>query len=491
MKKIRSQLKNALPLFLLIFLCWNPLLFSQERFRKSPPNPEPFVELRLPEINYKTFPNNGLTLAIIQRENLPIISLKAIIFSGEDSSPENLPGIATLTANMISRGVSHLTSSRIEEEIESIGGRFFTSIHPDHSVFTFTFLEEYLDRALSLLSRMFLQPTFLSHEIENVKRSMQYGIIQNKTDPEFLAKRQLFRLLFRDHPYYKSTLNEDLIRYLNQKDLISYFRNYYRPNNALIVLTGNLNITATERLVSRYFYSWRKKELLNSPLLPPKPFTEQKVCLIDLPGAKDATIYLGNVVYPVISQDIFPLIALNQVLGGTPKSRLFMNLRESKGYAYYAFSNVGSFKSCSVFFVNARVTPEVTYSSINEILKEIEGITKNKIPIPEIEQAKSYLIGNLSLQIETFENLSSKASEFNILNMEDELWKKYYENIMLIDSKRVLETAGKYPLLTPVIVIVGDSSIILDNIREFGEVELFNKKGVSQGILHLNKGEKK
>jgi len=485
--KIRSQFKVILPFILLTLLAWKSPLFSQERFRKSPPNPEPFTELKLPKIE-STFLSNGLALAVIQRDNLPVISLKIIIFTGESSSPEKLTGIATLTANMLSQGVSNLTSSGIEERIESIGGSFSTSTYPDYSVFTFTFLGEYLDEALSLLSRMFLQPTFLKREIENEKRSMKYNMIKKNSDPEFLAKRQLFRLLFRDHPYKKSTYNEDVIKNLNQKALVTFFKNYYRPNNALIVLTGNLNLSTASRIVSRYFRTWRKRELKHSLFPPPKPYMKQKVCFIDLPGAKDSTVYLGNIFFPATSQDVLPLIALNQVLGGTPNSHLFMNLRESKGYAYFAFSEVEFFKNCCLFFVKTRVRPEVTYSSIQETFKEIEKVTTKKIPIPEIEQAKSYLIGNFPLQIETFDKLSSQVSAFKILNLGDNYWSKYYENIMLINSEKVFETIRKYPLLTPVIVIVGDSNIILDHIREFEEVELFNHKGVSRGILHL-KGE--
>jgi len=478
--------KLTLLLPVLTLLLWESPLLSQERFRKSPPYPEPLAELKLPEIK-PSFLANGLGVAVIHRDDLPVISLKVIIFAGESPTLRELPGIATLTANMLSRGVSYVTSSQIEEIIESVGGNFSTLTYPDYSVFSFTFLEEYLDNSLDLMGKMMSQPTFLKREIVNVKRDMYYDLIEKNRDPEFVAERQLTRLLFRNHPYEKSTYNEDVIKDLNQRALVSFFNKYYRPNNALIVFTGNLDLQTAIRKATRYFSAWRSKELEHPSIPPLEPYDKEKICLVDLPDAKDATIYLGNIVSSFSGQDAFPFIVLNQVLGGTHTSRLFMNLRESKGYAYYAFSELDFFKNCNVFLVKARVRPEVTYVSIKEILKEIEKITKEKIPSSEIEQAKSYLIGNFPLQIQTFDKLSSRVSEIKALDLGEEHWSKYYENIMLVSSERVFEAARKYPLLTPVIVIVGDKKVIVDHIQEFEEVFVYDNKGIL--LYTIKKGE--
>ncbi len=481
-----NHLKLTLILSLFTLLLWETPLLSQERFRKSPPYPDPLAELKLPEIK-PSFLTNGLGVLAIHRDDLPVISLKVIIFAGESPSLRELPGIATLTANMLRRGVSYLTSSQIEEIIESVGGNFSIYTYPDYSVFSFTFLEEFLDTALALMSKMMLRPTFLKREIENIKRIMYYDLREKNKDPEFVAERQLSRLLFRNHPYKKNTFNEDVIKYLNQRALVSFYNRYYRPNNSLFILTGNLNLQTATRKVSRYFSTWRRKELEHPSVPPLKPYDKKKICLIDLPEAKDSTIYLGNIVSPLSSQDVFPFIVLNQVLGGTHTSRLLMNLRESKGYAYYAFSELDFFKNCSVFFVKAKVRPEVTYSSIMEILQEIDKIIKEKIPSSEIEQAKSYLIGNFPLQIQTLDKLTSRVSEIIALDLGEEHWSKYYENIMLVSSERVFETARKYPLLTPVVVIVGDKNIITDHIQEFEEVFVYDNKGILQ--YTIKKGE--
>jgi predicted Zn-dependent peptidase len=463
-------------------------LFSQERFRKSPPYPEPLNELNLPRIESATL-TNGLNVTVARRENLALISLQLVIFAGESTSPENLPGVATFTANMLSKGAINLSSSEIEEILESIGGNFSTSTFLDYSLFTFTFLEEYLDEALDVLGRMILRPTFLKREIDNEKRNLFYSLREKGKESEFVAKRQLFQILFQNHSYQNAIFTEEVLRNITQENIFAFYDEYYRPNNASIVLVGNLNLPTAFRKVSHYLNTWRRKELDPHSVPSPEPSNEEKICLVDLPQANDATIYLGNIIFPRNNLDYFPFTVLNQVLGGTTGSRLFMNLRESKGYAYFAFSKVELFKACGVFMVNARVRAEVTYFSVKECLKEMEGIKKKEVSSFEVEQAKSYLIGNFPFRIETFENSCYRISEAIVFQLPNDYWNNYYENIMLINAERVFQVAQKYPLLTPVVVIVGDKDKILEHIGDFEEVEIYNSKGELQ--YKITKGVEK
>jgi predicted Zn-dependent peptidase len=483
--KAQSLRKIVFLFFLLPLISTDSPLFSQERFRKTPPIPEPLPALELPEIRYILLAN-GFRVGMIQQGSTPIISFKVIIFSGESSSPQELPGLAALTANSLIRGVSEFSSTQIEERIEYIGGKYSTIIHPDFSMLSFTFLEEYLDQALDLVSRMLMQPTLQRREIDSVRTVLYYDLLNKSDDPEFIAKRQLLRLLFKNHSYEKIIYNEDVLKFLTQRDVTSFFNTHYRPNNAQIVITGNLNLEDTASKARHYFGRWQRKEIKHPSSLPPESFKSTKVCLISTPGAKDATIYIGNVIVPPTHTDIFPLMVMNQVLGGTPNSRLFMNLRESKEFAYDAHSEIEFYKDCSVFSVHARVRPEVVESSVQEILNEIKLITNEIIPGIEIEQAKSHLIGNFPLQIETFDELTSKLAEIKAFDLGEEHWERYYKNIMDITSETLFEMAGKIPLLTPAIVIVGDQDIVLN---QFGaiikEVDIYSKKGIYLGTYKI------
>jgi zinc protease len=196
---------------------------------------------------------------------------------------------------------------------------------------------------------------------------------------------------------------------------------------------------------------------------------------------------IGNVIPPSKSPDTFPFLVLNQVLGGTTGSRLFMNLRESKGYAYYVFSGIDSFRSCGVFWIRARVTSEAIHASVQEILKELDPAAIEKIPPGEIEQAKSFLIGNYPLRNQLLDELSMRVARNKAFNLDDAHWDKYYENIIQVNSSRVLESAGKCLKSRPVIIVVGNQSRILDGLQNFDRIELYDLKGhltatISKGV---------
>lgn len=448
---------------------------AQERFRRSPPLPEPFPELSLPPIETHTL-TNGLEIAVVRREDHPVISLRLIIMSGESSSPDNLPGLATLCARMITKGSANLRAEEIEEKIESIGGSISVETHPDYTEFSFFFLEDYLDDALRLLGEILLRPNFPRLEIGNVQRSMFYDLAIQNTNPEFLARRLLYQIIFASHPYRKLIFDQGGIKNLNRKDIVSFYSQHYCPNNAKLILIGNLNLEIASRKVSRYLSPWEKKEMeyTSVPLLNPRD--TMKICFIDLPQAKDATILMGNLIFPIASQDYFPFTVFNQVIGGTPNSRLFMHLRESKSYAYYAFSDMRFFRSCGVFLITAKVLTEFSYAAIQEILQEVDDLRNTPIPGQEIEQAKSYLIGNFPLQIETYEDLSTKLSEIQAFGLGRDHWEMYYTNIMHINSDAVSKMGQKYSLHTPVIVIVGNIEI-MKYLEEFERVSVYSPDG--------------
>jgi len=478
--------RTFLFIFILFLIIGEHSVFSQERFRKSPPYPDPLPTFKLPSIE-TTFLSNGLAISVVPRENFPIIHLHLLVFAGESFSPDDLPGLSTLTAKTINKGSLNYSSSKIEEDIESIGGQFSSKTYPDYSLFSFSFLEEHLDKAIEIVSRMILQPAFLKKEVDNTKRTMYYESIRNSSNAEFVAYKLLFQILFKDHAYKKIAYNSDVIKNLNIKDLLNFFDKFYRPNNAHLVFTGNINLSTATRITSHYLNTWKSSPVENYYFFRPKPNDKLRVCFIDHPNARDATVYLGNIVFPESPQDIIGLRVFNQVLGGTPNSRLFMNLRESKGYAYYAFSNLEVFKTCCLFTIRAKVRPVTINESIKEILNDIKKITTTIIPNYELEQAKSYLIGHFPLEMETHNNLSLRVSENQAFNFGEEHWNKYYENIMIITPQKVFEIIKNSSLLSPAIIVVGDKNIIAQNLKDF-DIEVYDTNGILQSSIL--KGEK-
>jgi predicted Zn-dependent peptidase len=461
--------------------CWVLLSLAssiaQERFRKSPPVPEPLLDLQLPQIESMTL-MNGLTVAVAPRKDQPFFCLELVVMAGESQSPENLPGLASFTAEMLSRGSALISAADLEERIEAIGGTFGVTTTPDYSRFSFQFLEDYMDQALEILSLMVLQPDFSEREVVALRRNLLYDLRQKQRDAEFVGRRQLLRVLFEGHPYRKFCYSEDVFRGIARKDIQAFYDLYYRPNNTVLVLTGNLNLAVAVRKVSHYLNTWPKKEMERLSLPFPEVRDENKVCFVDLPQAKEATLIVGNVIFPLAAPDYFPFAVLNQVLGGTPFSRLFMNLRETKEYAYNAFSEMDLFRSGGVYVVTATVIPSAAFASISEILGELGRLSREGISNFELEQAKSYLIGHFPLQISRPGDLSQRVADLVTFSLGDAYWNKFYDSIMQIDVDRISEVAQKYLPPRPVVVIVGDKNVLFDQLHDIERLEVYDLKGI-------------
>ena len=474
-------------IFLFISLFAQPV-FVQDRFRRTPPKPQPIIKPDLPIIENYLFTNN-LSMALVREKSIPLISIGLIIHAGESSSPSELPGLALFTANMLTKGTATLSAEEIEEKIEYIGGSFSISIYPDYSIFTLTCLDAFLDEALALLSEMMLQPEFSRQEIDNIKRSMYYDLVEKSNDPEFLAKRLLFQILFTGHEYNNIAYSEEVIKNLNRKDVQNFHASYYYADNATLVLTGNISLSAASNKISRHFNRWSVSGKEKKRISPPASQKRIKYCFLDMPMEKDAMIYIGNILTPISDNDYFSYLVLNQVLGGTTNSRLFMNLREQKAYAYYAFSAVEFFNSCGIFYINARVRPEVTGTAIQEIMNEIEAVVDKKIPNYEIEQSKSYLIGNFPINLERQQNMLLKLSEIKAFDLDDSHWNRYYDTVMGIDSEKVFALPQKSSLSTPIVVIVGDINILNEHLKDLEEIYVYDKSGTLQYTLKGDENE--
>ncbi len=471
---------QLLTIILILFLTFNPLV-SQEKFRRTPPYPEPVSGLNLPPVDSEILPN-GLKILTITRPNSPIFNLQILIRAGESDSPQHLPGLATITARMLQRGTLTLSSVEVLERLETLGIEYSIEVQADYTIFSYSFLEEHLDSALSLISLFFIEPAFPAGELTSAKRDLYYQLLSHNQDPENAAYAFFIKKIFSGSGYNPGVLDEELIKNINQKDIASFHQNWLRPNNSTIILNGNISLSNASQKISQKFRRWAPRALDRKPVPRLENRTFNQICFLDQPASEIAVI-TGNFVVPPSDEDYFPLLVLNHILGGTTNSRLFLDLRESKGLAYYAFSDLSFFKENGLFWIRAKTSAEATEQVVKEINRLLINLVENRLNPSELERAKAYLIGNLPLQIEPPEELSKRIGLLEIFKLPSDFWSKYYQNIMLVNAERVQSVARGYLTKKPLVIIAGDLNRTLNHLSEFDQIEIYNRKGQFQAIF--------
>ncbi|MDD8027261.1 MAG: pitrilysin family protein, partial [Acidobacteriota bacterium] len=365
----------------------------------------------------------------------------------------------------------------IEEYIESLGGSMSLDVTQDHAFVTFQFLEASLDPILALLAQLLLEPAFNEIELNQVRFNLSYELMERGKDPEFAARRHLLRLLFAGHPYANFAFNRDVIKNWNLRDLSQFFDRFYRPNNAQLILVGDIRPDAASRRVSRHLNLWQRRDIPPLPALTPPVLEHDRVCFLDVPGTRDCAVVAGAVYPPPEIPDRFALTVLNQILGGTLNSRLFMILRESRNYAKYAFSEVSHFQVGAYFLARALVAPQFLYPATELLLNVLRQPAHEPISMEEILQAKTVVIGNFPLRLARLEDFASRVALIKAAGWGDEAWNSYYEQTMTVGPDRIADIARQRMTSPFLIVIAGDRALCDARLVEFDLVEFYDAKG--------------
>ncbi len=460
---------------------------AQERFRRTPPLPDAQpLELRLPQV--ETFVlANGLTVAAARRPESPLVTLQMVIRAGVVDSPVGRPGLADVTARMISKGTKMLSSDYIENMIESIGADFSAAVFMDYTVLTMTVLDEYLDRAIYILRLITLEAVFSERELAGVRRSIFWEMQGRRKDPEVLGWIQLLSVLFENHPYHAAAYSEKELKFITTRDVETFYNRYYRPGNAAVVVSGPIEGPAIAQKIGSHFGAWSGPSPEWMPPPPPPQNTRDRICYVEDPDLDTATVFAGNVVMGSSHPDFYPVLVLKQILGGTTMNRLFQDLREEKNLATYAFSEMEVFASCGAYWARARVRPESLGPAVREILGEVSDLANGPAVPSEIEEAKSYLVGSLPLRFESPGGFADWLARYVALGLGPSQWDRGPEEIKRLDAERVRAAARKYLAAKPVVVIVGRPEWIGVALGDFDAVEVYDAAG--QFKHTLRKGE--
>ncbi len=447
------------------------LLPAQALDRAHPPTLPPAPALRVPPVQTATLPN-GLELAVVEMHEVPVVDVTLLLRAGAVRDPADLPGLATFTANMLDEGAGTRTALDIAEEVAYLGAGFSTAAGLEAAQVSLHVPKRRLGAALDLMADVVLRPTFADSEIGRQRDLRRTNLIQLRDQPTAIAPIAFNAIVFgSQHPYGRPAAgNEASTASLNRDRVTQFYQTYYRPNNARLLIVGDITMSEARRLITEKFGGWARGDVPALTLVTPPAPTGRTIYLVDKPGAAQSVIRIGHVGVARSNPDYPALQVLNVILGGSFTSRLNQNLREAHGYSYGASSRFDMYRMAGPFRAYASVVTAKTDSSLIEFLRELRRVRDEAVPAQELDKAKSYI--GLSLPSD-FETTAGTGGEFADLLANDlplDFYSTYVQRINAVTSADVQRVARQY--IDPdhfAILVVGDRSQIEAGIRALNE----------------------
>jgi zinc protease len=439
----------------------------------KPPIDAHLLEFHFPGVQQDRL-NNGLTVLLIKRCSLPKVYIRLGIDGGTKYESPDKAGLMQLLASAIKKGTNTRSYREIIDSIEQIGGELDTAVNEDFFVISAEFLKEHLETGLEILRDLILQPSFPEQEVEK-ERLRQIADLENeKSSPEYLAGRRMDKGLYSPHPYHiHRTLAS--MKNITREDLFRMQRRQFYPAGAFLVLAGDISDDKMIDRVERYFKEWSVKEPDLEPVKKPAEMKKLLIHIVNRPQSEQSNILLGNLLFPRRHPDFEKMLVMNKILGGGGSGRLFLNLREEKGYTYGAYSSLQTHKDQGTFIANAEVRSEVTADAIRAFQEEFRRIKAEQVTGKELHDATRYLLGIFPLQNETASSIASLALKQKLFGLGEDYWDRYVENIKNVTQQDIQEMAQKYIREDRMMmVIVGDAKKLTDQLADMGEIRIFD-----------------
>jgi zinc protease len=448
------------------------------RLNRAPVNAE-ILRLKLPRpIVVKL--RNGLTLLLVPDHKLPTVAFTLWIRPGQLADPKELPGVSSFTAGMLREGTERRSSAEIAREVDSLGASLVASsvYGASYTSLGASGLSNHTSEILDLLSDVALNPAFPEDELRKFKQRAQANLESNLANPIFLGQQAFRRVLYGDTPMAITSPTKESIEKVTRLDLKRFHDQHYRPGNAILGVTGDFKSNDMRALVEKYFSAWTGAS--QSPLTFASTETQHapKITLVDRPGSVQTYLVGGNRALRRTDPDYYRLEVMNEILGGGPQARLFINLREEHGYTYGAYSRINSELYPGDWSATASVRTPVTDGSMTQFLYEFKRITTEPVPQSELDDAHRSIIAALAFSLEQPTQVLNDWLTVEHFGLPLDYWDKYPDHIAAIDIPTVQAAAKKYVDLDHLQwIAVGDAKQIKDVLSKYGPITVVGAAG--------------
>jgi len=451
-----------------------------EDFRKTAPAalaPKPFAIAK----PYETALPNGLKVVVFEDKRLPLVSYRLGFKTGDINDPKDSIGLTSAITSLLNEGTKTRTSKQLAEEIERLGASISASSGDDNTIVAASALSLYSSDVLRLMADMVLNPVFPESELALYKKNTIENLKYQRSQPAFLASEQMAKIIYGTHPYGIVSASPAEIEKISREKLAEFHAKMFTPNNATLIVVGDVDRDNLLKEIKDNFGGWQKGTVDAMKFDVPPARAMTTITVVDRPGSIQSNIVLANLAIDRSSPDYFPVLMMNQILGAGASSRLFMNLREAKGYTYGAYSRFDARRLAGNFETNAEVRTPVTGDSLKEFFYELNRVRNEKATEKELRDAKSYLTGVFPLRAETQEGLTNLLVSQQLYDLPPDYLQTYRDKINAVTLEDVERVAKKY--ISPekiAIVIVGDAGEILPQVKTYSsKIEVFDAEGKS------------
>ena len=468
-----KRMKTTIATLILFFALSIGLQAQVDRTKQPPSGPAPKINLGKPEMFTL---NNGLKVMVVENHKLPRVTGTLIIDNGPIYEGEKA-GVSSILSGMLRNGTTTIAKDKFNEEIDFLGA----SLNISSQRVSFNTLSRYFPRILELMADASQNPLLTQEEFEKQQAQLIEGIKSGQNDVGTIANQVRGALSYgKEHPYGEFSTEVSATK-ITLEDAKKFYTTYFKPNNAYLIIVGDVNFKEAKKLISEYFKDWKQGDLPAYTIPEVKNVLKPEIDFVDMPNAVQSNIAVIHMIdLKMGNPDYFPVLLANKIYGGGAEGRLFLNLREDKGYTYGAYSSVGTDERTSTTFRSfATVRNAVTDSAVVEFMKEIELMRNSKVTEEELAVAKASYVGDFVMALEQPATVASYAFNIESKNLPANFYETYLEKINAVTAEDIQRVSQKYFSADQArILVVGKGTEVLPNLSKLPyPIHYFDKEG--------------
>ncbi|HVY83492.1 MAG TPA: pitrilysin family protein [Caulobacterales bacterium] len=438
---------------------------APEGQRAQPPAPAAAVSAQIPPTATRTL-DNGLRVIIASSHRLPLISADLRIAAGSSADPANRAGDADITASLVTKGTTTRSATDIARQVESLGASLEAGSGGDSSTVSLETRSDRADDAFTLMADVARNPTFAAEELERQRQQALDGLQVALQQPGSIASMAMSRAIFGATPY-GGVESPASLHAITRDDVVAFHHTYWRPDNAILVISGDVTPEQGFAIAQRYFGDWAKP----ADPLPPTPnaaapAVRPRTIVVDLPHTGQAAVAMGSIGVARRDADYFPTVVANTVLGGGYSARLNEEIRIRRGLSYGAGSSMAARMAPAPIVASAQTRNDAAVQVVGLMQTELTRLGAQPVPADEVTARKASLLGSFGRAVETTSGVAGQISTLALFGLPPEKLQSYVSDVSSVTPDQVQTAARRYfdPAKTTT-VVVGDASVFYDGLR--------------------------